>query len=78
MLLVLMASLLPKPMTALADFEDVKLAASDGANGDDFGSAVSISGNAALVAASGDDEGSAYIFRFDGTSWVQEAKLGCL
>jgi len=54
-----------------------KLAASDRAAGDYFGQSVSISGNCATVGAFGYDgySGSAYIFYFDGTSWVQEQKL---
>jgi hypothetical protein len=41
---------------------------------------VSISGDAAVMGARWDDDngshsGSAYIFRYDGAAWVQEAKL---
>jgi len=57
-----------------------KLLASDGAAGDEFGYSVSISGDYAIVGAYGDDDkgtdsGSAYIFKRDGTSWVQRQKL---
>jgi hypothetical protein len=58
-----------------------RLVASDRLQGDFFGSSVSVSGDVALVGAPGDDRtpglsvGSAYLFRFDGTSWVQEQKL---
>ncbi len=60
--------------------EEAKLAASDGAPEDSFGVAVSVSGNVIVVGAAGDDEeesssGSAYVFRFDGTQWIEEAKL---
>jgi len=60
--------------------EEQKLLASDGAVGDNFGQSVSISGNVALVGAEGDNDkgswsGSAYIFRWNGISWVQEQKL---
>ncbi|MCZ6835454.1 MAG: FG-GAP repeat protein [Planctomycetota bacterium] len=64
--------------------EESKLLASDGAAGDKFGISVSISGavgnEVAIVGAHSDDDngsnsGSAYIFRFDGTTWVEEAKL---
>ena len=60
--------------------EEQKLLASDSAANDQFGSAVSISGNVALVGAYGDNvngtySGSAYIFRWDGESWVEEDKL---
>jgi len=54
-----------------------KLLASDGAANDQFGFSVSISGDYAIVGAYGDDslKGSAYIFKRDGTSWVQHQKL---
>jgi hypothetical protein len=60
--------------------QEAKLTASDAAVGDLFGVAVSISGDVAVVGASSHDDGaadsgSAYIFRFNGTSWDQEAKL---
>jgi hypothetical protein len=60
--------------------EKAKLLASDGAAADLFGCSVSISGDYAIVGAYGDDDkgnvsGSAYIFRWDGTSWSQQAKL---
>lgn len=60
--------------------EEAKLTASDGAAGDLFGNAVSLSGDVALIGANYDDDngafsGSAYLFRFDGNSWVEEAKL---
>ncbi|MFO0985424.1 MAG: hypothetical protein U1E76_27445 [Planctomycetota bacterium] len=44
---------------------------------DAFGSSVSVSGNVALVGAIADNQGagSAYVYRYDGTSWVQEQKL---
>ncbi|NND70657.1 MAG: T9SS type A sorting domain-containing protein [Rhodothermales bacterium] len=53
------------------------LTASDGAGGDAFGAAVSLNGDRALVGAYSDGvgEGSAYVFRFTGSAWVQEAKL---
>ena len=57
-----------------------KLLASDGAADEWFGISVSVSGDVAVVGAYGDDDngtdtGSAYVFRWNGTSWVQEAKL---
>jgi len=57
-----------------------KLLASDGAAYDNFGDSVSASGNVALVGAYGDSDngdtaGSAYVFRWNGSSWVQEQKL---
>ncbi len=63
--------------------EEAKLIASDAAVGDEFGSAVSIKGDVALIGSPLDDEGaesnagSAYVFRFDPQSgqWNQEARL---
>ena len=60
-----------------------KLAASDAASGDRFGSSVSISGDRIVVGAHGDDDtitgsGSAYVFtpnEVDTNNWVQRAKL---
>jgi len=54
-----------------------KLLASDGASGDNFGWSVSISGEYAIISAPGDNSsiGSAYIFKRNGTSWSQQAKL---
>ena len=61
--------------------QEQKLTASDGAAVDQFGRSVSVSGDVAVVGASGDDDdvrfssGSAYAYRFNGSSWVQEQKL---
>ncbi|ETR69464.1 MAG: PKD domain-containing protein [Candidatus Magnetoglobus multicellularis str. Araruama] len=60
--------------------EEVKLLASDGEAGDQFGSSVSISGDYIIVGAYENDDngyksGAAYIFRLDGDSWVEQAKL---
>jgi hypothetical protein len=60
--------------------QQAKILASDGAASDYFGLSVSISGDYAIVGAYGDDDkgsnsGSAYIFRWDGTSWSQQQKL---
>jgi hypothetical protein len=57
-----------------------KIVPADGAKLDSFGAAVAVSGNHLLAGAckdddNGDDSGSAYVFGFDGTSWVQQAKL---
>ena len=59
---------------------EVKLTASDAAEGDQFGRRVSVSGDLAIVGARRDDDaggesGSAYIFRRTGTNWSEEAKL---
>ncbi|MFV0542173.1 MAG: FG-GAP repeat protein [Marinicella pacifica] len=63
-----------------AAVQEAKLTASDGAQYDSFGQSVSLSGNRALVGAHNDDDkgsnsGSAYIFDFDGTNWIQSKKL---
>jgi len=60
--------------------EEVKFTAFDAAQDDEFGTSVSVSGNACLIGASGDDDkgsgsGSAYIFRFNGGNWGYERKL---
>jgi len=63
--------------------QEVKLLASDGQADDVFGAAVAISGDVALVGAHGDNDGgayagAAYVYRFDGAAWVEEAKLTAL
>jgi len=60
--------------------EESKLVPSDVGPGDRFGNAVALSGNVALVGNSSDDTvagnaGAAYVFRFDGSMWVEEAEL---
>jgi hypothetical protein len=61
--------------------QQAKLTASDGAADDYFGYSVSISGNYAIVGALYSDvgvfpnQGSAYIYIRNGTTWVQQAKL---
>ncbi len=61
--------------------EEEKLTASDAAAGDSFGNSVSVSKDTAVVGAFVDDCaagvacGSVYVFRFNGTSWVEEQKL---
>ncbi len=60
--------------------EVAKLTASDGAIEDRFGSSVSLSGNRALVGAPladdrGENSGAAYVYEWDGSSWVEVAKL---
>ncbi|ETR69316.1 MAG: PKD domain-containing protein [Candidatus Magnetoglobus multicellularis str. Araruama] len=62
-------------------FQTAKLTAADGASSDYFGYyAVSLSGNYAIVGAYQDDntysnQGSAYIFKYDGSSWIQEIRI---
>ena len=60
--------------------EEEKLIASDGAEFDNFGFSVSISGDNTFVGAFHDDDngsgsGSAYLFKRTSMSWTQEAKL---
>jgi hypothetical protein len=59
--------------------EEQKLQASDGLSFDIFGGSVSVSGDVIVVGARGDDgpmdKGAAYVFRYNGTTWVEEQKL---
>jgi len=65
--------------------EEQKLLASDAAVDDDFGLSVSVSGDVIIVGAYGCDNagpytgapnaGSAYIYRYNGSSWIEEQKL---
>lgn len=60
--------------------EEQKLTASDGAAYDYFGKTVSLSGNRIVVGAYGNDEiasnaGKAYVYLFNGSTWVEEEKL---
>ncbi len=57
-----------------------KLHASDGVRGDEFGTALAMSGDYAIVGAprkddAGNNSGAAYIFTRQGTVWVEQAKL---
>ncbi len=66
--------------TGTAWLERTKLRALDGAAGDEFGRAVAVAGDFALVGSRGDDDagtdsGSAYLFVRDGTAWRPAAKL---
>ncbi len=57
--------------------ESAKLLPLDGAAGDQFGESVSLSGNRLLVGAyfGNGGTGAAYVFDFDGSSWVETARL---
>jgi hypothetical protein len=60
--------------------EEQKLMAGDAAADDQFGSSVSVNGDVLVVGAHGNDDGgsesgSAYVFRYNGSSWVEEQKL---
>ena len=64
----------------MAWIEEAKLIASDGVTHDGFGWSVSLNDDYALIGAIYDDDagldsGSAYIFRREGTVWIEEAKL---
>ena len=59
---------------------EMKTIAGDGAADDQFGRSVAIDGDLMVVGSWGDDEmgdhsGSAYVYHFDGSDWVEEAKL---
>ena len=60
--------------------QDSKLVPADGSSMDFFGCSVSISGNYALAGAFADDDygknsGSMYLFKNNGTSWIQQEKI---
>ena len=60
--------------------EQAKITASDSAADDNFGRNIAISGEYVVVGAHGNDDagsasGSAYIFKRDGTAWIEQAKI---
>ncbi len=58
--------------------EQAKLTANDGTSNDAFGRSVGINGDYVIIGAPGDlsgELGSAYIFKRQGTSWVNQVKL---
>jgi hypothetical protein len=60
--------------------EQTELFASDGAEKDYFGMSVSINGDYAIIGADNDDDngfqsGSAYVFKREGITWTEQAKL---
>lgn len=56
--------------------QQAKLTASDAADGDGFGYDVKISGDYVIIGTSPENPGgAAYIFKRDGTSWTEQAKL---
>ena len=66
--------------TGISWTQQAKLLASDGAAGDQFGCAVSLAGDTALIGAPWHDDnrvdsGSAYVFTRTGSNWTQQAKL---
>ena len=67
-------------LTALVPSTETKLVPIDSAFFQQFGSAVAIDGDTAVVGAPMDDEaaasaGAAYVFVHDGSNWVEQAKL---
>ncbi len=77
-LLLMSVLMIPITMLVAGDYDELmKLVASDRDEGDYFGITISISGDYAIVGADGKDDnaGSAYIFKRDGVSWSQQAKL---
>jgi len=64
-----------KPVPVVTERQ--KLLALDGIAGDYFGWSVSVSGDYAIVGAYYDDsaKGSAYIFKWNGTIWLEQQKL---
>jgi hypothetical protein len=61
-------------------YQQARLRADDRAADDEFGCSVSLDNDYAVIGAWGDDDygedsGSAYIFKRDGTNWNQQAKL---
>ncbi len=60
--------------------EKQKLVASDGAAGDEFGSSTRLNDDLLVVGAPGHGavasfSGAAYVFRYDGNTWIEEQKL---
>ncbi len=61
--------------------QEQKLTASDAESGDFFGASISMSGDTIVVGARAKDCmavancGAAYVFRFNGTTWIEEQKL---
>ena len=72
--LILVLVLCVASVSASAANEQQKLTASDAARGDRFGKSVFVSGNTAIIGAP-HDAGSAYVFRYDGSDWVEVQKL---
>jgi len=69
-----------EPTTISAGPGEFKFTAADGATGHQFGWAVGLSGNTAVISANRDEEngvqsGSVYVFVISGSTWTQEAKL---
>ena len=67
--------------TALPTAASAELTAGDGAASDNFGYSVALSGTTALVGAlyhrvgSNSNQGAAYVFTFNGSTWIQQQEL---
>jgi len=60
--------------------QEQKIGADDGVAGDGFGSSLDVHGDVLVVGSSGHDAagldaGTAYVYRYNGSSWSQETKL---
>ena len=77
LMLVLLATLLVGTQAHADLIEQAILVASDADSFGDFGKSVSISGDYIVVGdrRADDEYGSAYVFKRDGTTWTQQAKL---
>jgi len=78
--LVLLVGISPTVPIALGQCDWATVAGAPGADDDDFGAAVALGGDFAVVGAPGDDTeepdaGAAYVFERFGHGWVQRAKL---
>lgn len=60
---------------APAQTELQKLVASDGGHGDQFGASLALDGDVLIAGARSDGPGSAYVFRCNAGSWIEEQKL---
>jgi len=67
----------PTPVPGQSVCEVDHVFASDGGGFHNFGRAVAVSGDTSLIGAetAGGETGYAYVFRFDGTRWVETQKL---
>jgi hypothetical protein len=72
----LLLLLAPSPCDA-AGYNTAKILAGDGAASSQFGRTMAVSGDTMVIGATGANTGAgaAYVFRFDGTSWVEEDTL---
>jgi hypothetical protein len=64
-------------LSSLSQINEFKILPGDGAAGDYFGWSASLKGNYSIVGTpfNNDSAGAAYIFRLDGSSWIEEQKL---